>query len=103
MPTSAVTPETTPEPAAISETNSDPTSVPKASNPIKKGRRPIPPVPEDPIVMNTRSRKQTYAAALQKITDFSSYYSAFAVRLIRPDFESKTCLHRDSFPIESKH
>lgn len=103
MPTFVVTPKITSELAAISETNSDPTSVPKALNPIRRGRRPISPIPKDAIAMSTRSRKQTYAAALKKVIDFSLYYSAFAVGLIRSDFESKICLHRDSLSIELKH
>ena len=53
--------------------------------------------------MNTRSRRQAYAAALEKVTDFSPFYSAFAVGLIRPDIEQKNRLHRDSLPIEPRH
>ena len=99
----AVTPRITPESAMISEANFDPTFVPKAPNSNRRTRRPVSKVSDNAIAMNTRSRKQAYAAALKKMTDFSSYYSAFAVRLIRPDFEPKIRLHRDSLPIESKH
>ena len=103
MPTFAVTSRTTPESTMISEANFDPTSVPKALNSNRKARRSVPKVSNDAIIMNTRSRRQAYATALKKMTDFSSYYSAFAVKLIRPDFEPKIRLHRDSLLIESKH
>lgn len=95
MPTPAATSDTTPEPTSISEGNPDSTSIPEAPNSNRRARRPVPEIPDDAIVMNIRSRRQAYAAALEKVTDFFLFFLAFAVELIRPDIAQKNRLHRD--------
>lgn len=91
--TRAVTSNITPELTSVSEGNLDPTFISKAPNPNRRAHRPVPEIPDDAIAMNTRSRRQAYAAALEKVIDFSLFYSAFAVGLIWPNIEQKNRLH----------
>lgn len=58
------------------------------------------------ITMNTKSRtqRQTHATILGIISDFISYYSAFAVGLKKSKNSKSTLrLHRDSLFVESRH
>ena len=85
----------------VQQKNSDPMSNPETPNSIRRFRRaPNSDVSSDAIVMNTRSRRQTYAAAMNNFSDFAFFYSAFVMRLIKSEIDSKIRLHRDSFPIK---
>lgn len=88
----AVTSNITSESASISKKNFDPTFIPKAPNSNRKVHRSVPKISNDVIAMNIKFRKQTYAAAFEKMIDFF-FYSAFAVKLIRFDIEQKNRLH----------
>jgi hypothetical protein len=94
-----LTPEMTPESVGqqIPETqisqDNQPTPGPSESGEntrSRRGRRFDPP-PADSIAMNTRSRKQAYAAALTTVSDLAPYYGAFVASMERPPVEKSVC------------
>jgi hypothetical protein len=76
------------------------TSEPFESSRSRREQRADPPA--DSMTMNTRSRKQTYAATLTIVSDLTSYYEAFIASMKRPSVE-KIRLHRDSLPEEPRY
>jgi hypothetical protein len=77
---------------------------PQPSTKPKKGKQPVV-VPADAVTMNTRSRKQTYSAALVTVEALGPFHAAFSVGLERPDQKKPQIpkLHRDDLPVEPRY
>jgi hypothetical protein len=67
----------------------------------RRGRR-VDSSAENSVAMNTRSRKQAYAAALAIVSQLTSFHGAFVASLERPSME-KTRSHRDFLPEEHRY
>jgi hypothetical protein len=77
---------------------------PQPSTKPKRSKQPMV-VPADSVAMNTRSRKQTYSAALVTVEALTSFHAAFSVDLERPDQEKPQIpkLHKDDLFIKSRY
>jgi hypothetical protein len=62
-------------------------------------------VSADAMIMNIRSRKQTYSTALIIVETLRSFYAAFSIDLERSEQKKSNIskLHRDDLPVESRY
>jgi hypothetical protein len=79
-------------------------SQPQPSTKSKKSKQPMI-VPADAMIMNIRSRKQTYSAALTTIETLESFHAAFSVDLERSNQKKSQIskLHKNDLPVEPRY
>jgi hypothetical protein len=77
---------------------------PQSSIKPKKDKQPVI-VPADAMIMNIRSRKQTYSAALATIETLGLFHAAFSIGLERSNQEKSQIskLHRNDLFVESRY
>ena len=99
-----ITSKITSKRAVIQKKNSDFIFIQKTSNSIKKFRKAInSEMSSNAIAINIKFRKQIYVIIMNTFFDFAFFHSAFAVKLIKSEIDSKIRLHKNSLSIEFRY